>query len=285
MRESLNSNTLFNMLAMIRAESMRPILVVEGDDDLFLIKPHVHERTHLIKGTGGKLAVLMSARLADTNRLSGVLFLIDSDFDSVLGENRPYPAAVASSTHHDVIMDTLLVNRPILIRVIEAHCRHASRRIKTDVNFAALLEDALELAARIAHLRIVNQRDELGLILRDFPFGLMKAISPEPVEIARLALTRSKSSVTLADLAQKLEESIARSDYESVHIIGDHDLFRALSRVLSLNGITGIGADQIWTSTLAAIQCEHLMKTPWFLAINTWSATQEEPGFKCPCAA
>lgn len=264
---------------------MKPILVVEGDDDLFLIKPHLSDGVLLIKGTGGKRGVLDAARTSDSHRLEHILFFVDLDFDQVLGQNQPYPSSVRSSTHHDVIMDTIIVNRQVLERVIEVHSRHHARKMRTDISVSDCLESALSLAGHVACLRLANHRDGLGLNLRDFPFGAMVSITPSSAEIAQLALARSDAEITLEDLTSKIEVEAANHAHLHHKIVGDHDLFRATARVLAYRGVAGVSADHIWTATLAALHCKHIMNTSWFATINSWAAASGQLAMKCPCPA
>ncbi|MFD4368675.1 hypothetical protein [Rhodococcus sp. NPDC058521] len=284
MREALNSVTLFNTIAMIRSEKMTPILVVEGDDDLLAMKRHLTEALILLKGIGGKSGVISAARSAQTRGVGDVLFMVDADYDDLIDDARCLPPSVATSTHHDLFMDTILVAPSVIERVVEVHVRHSERRGGGSVVASTIVTLSLALAASIAPLRIVNERDSYGLRLENFPFGKVSSLEPSVREIAALAISRSNSTVTVEELALKIDGQASLLPYPTARLVGDHDFFRALSRVLSLHGVTGVGAEALFSAFLGAIDCRHIMMTPWYATIDSWARERGAVGFACPCA-
>lgn len=285
MKEALNSNTLFNTLAMIRAEKSSVILVVEGDDDLFLIKRHLSKLTILLKGVGGKSAVVETAHRVDKFPIKDVLFLIDADYDRVTAPDREYPGSVVASSNHDVFMDIILANEELLERIVEAHTRQLSRRTGKEIRPSEIVAAAMSLAASLAPLRIVNETESLSLKLVDFPFGSVSSHRPNPREIVSLAVTRSQTQLSVDEVQAKVIEQQSKNIHEQSVLIGDHDLFRSLSRVLALNGVKGVGAETLWTGFLAAADCRHIARTAWFASVKSWSSNRGQTSFMCPCAA
>ncbi|WP_175393587.1 DUF4435 domain-containing protein [Rhodococcus globerulus] len=270
---------------MIRDEKITPILVVEGDDDIFLIKRHLSESILLLKGTGGKSSVLRAAQIAEDRSLTDVLFLVDADYDRIINSKVVYPKLVVTSLYHDIFIDTIMMESRVIERVIDAHIRRFARKSTDPITGSNVLSAALSLAARVASLRIVNEREQFGLKLNDFPFGSLSSFDPNVQEIATLALARSTSGLQIDDLVTKIVAQNSLSCHSEIELVGDHDLFRALARVLALSGVKGVGADVLCTALLGALDCRHIMKTDWYVATDSWASRLGKPGLVCPCAA
>lgn len=284
MKGDLNENTFFNTVAMARQGSKELILVVEGDDDHLVVDDHANRRDlTVIRGVGGRGAVLAAAERAEVAQIKGVRFLIDIDYERFSRPAFKFPANVFTSTHHDAMIDIVLVGPNVLRRVIDVQARSARRR-GADFDTDQAQRDAFVLAAAIAPLRIVNDRSGYGLRLDDFPFGSVSSLSPSSEEIAALALSRSRPTVDEETLTAEIEAEKSKLDMSDVRLVGDHDYFKALARVLALSGAT-VGAVALWAGFLGAIACDMLASTDWFEKIQSWGAENSRDVFKCPCAA
>lgn len=284
MRSALNANTFFATVALARQNTRALILVVEGDDDYFIAKEHVNDQDILlIAGVGGKAAVLDAAEKAERRHVTGVRFIVDVDWDRFTQPTRRYPSNVVPSKHHDAVIDIVMVSAGLVDRVIDSHSRSARRRgVEFDTPTAR--EDAVKLAAQLAPLRIVNERNTLGLNLAGFPFGRLSTLTPTPDELAQIAVNRSQTTLTASELAATVAGEIAHVGTDQDLLVGDHDFFRALARVLQDRGVTA-GADSLWTAFLAGLLCANLGATDWYREIVAWGQSNNRDSFACPCAA
>ena len=283
MKEALNENTLFNTLAMARQNVASLILVVEGEDDYFLLKAHHNSADLLLIPGRGRPTTLATAELADKRGLAGVRFLVDSDYDRFSSTAQAHPSNVLFSTHHDLIMDALLADVQTFNRLIAAYARGAERRgIEVDVDL--IRRRAFALAASVAPFRIVNERNSLELNLAKFPFGKVASMSPTQTELATLVIERTNTALTVDLLVGEIGQERAHHDSPVELLVGDHDLFRALARVLREHGATAT-ADALFTSFLAAVTCAQVMATNWYETVMNWGRRNSRTPFLCPCAA
>lgn len=282
MKEMLSRQTLFNTVAMIHMESRALILVVEGEDDHFILRPHATQELLIVCGYG-RPSVLGAAHLAEVARLERVAFLVDADYDR-FGPKRSYPSAVIVSENHDLVIDLIMASTTVIDRVIEAHARSACRHGNATLDPADMRLQALDLASRVALLRVVNERDRLNLNLARYPFGRLTSTSPSYEEIARLAVERSRDNCDPVAVAQEMQ-LIEQWAAPAAALPGDHDFFGALARVLSDNCAANITARSLEAGYLGAISCATLAGTPWFQRVGGWSSSRDAHAFSCPCAA
>lgn len=283
MKEALNANTFFNTVAMVRGEVDSLILVVEGEDDYFVVKKHKSDDVYLMLSTGGRPALLEAAEQAERASLKGLKFLADGDFDWWLYPARIYPSNVVISNSHDLFMDLMTIGVEELEWAIETNFRRASRRLPTSVSPADLRMAALSLAAKISPVRVVNERKDMGLNLKDFPFGKFKTLDPTREEIAELVKSRSDTPLDAQQLAAEIAGETSLTDEEPARIVGDHDFFGSLSKVMHKYGAKGVGSDALCSSFISALNCRVIMRTSWFSSLTDWASSHGRLAFRCPC--
>lgn len=284
MRGALTGDTLFATVLLTRQATKELILVVEGDDDHYVFEAHINDRdVRLVMGTGGKPNVLRAAEIADAQDLKGVRFFVDADFDRAAETPVAYPANVTVSTNHDTLMDVVLGGDLLLDRVIDTHCR-AARRAGNEFTTEEVRREAMELAGTMVPLRVANEDGGLGLRLRDFPLGNVTALPAQVAELAQIAIARSNTSLTIDEVVQRVGVTNAVLTNAREPLVGDHDFFRALSRVLRSKGVTA-GAESLLTAFLAGMLCAHLGVTDWYVELTAWGAAHNRTTFACPCAA
>ncbi|ALU73202.1 hypothetical protein H351_06905 [Rhodococcus erythropolis R138] len=285
MRESLNHHTLFNTITLVRPEIESLILVTEGEDDHFVIKNHSNEKLYIIQGNG-KGKSLGAATLAEEESISGVTFLVDSDYDQFLFPGKIYPSNVLVSNTHDIFMDIALKSTRLLDSLIQTKVRSTVRRTGNPIATHAVMNQSLSLAAAVAPLRIVNERYELDLKLSDFPFGEIPPISPSIERIASIALARSNTSTPESELSRMIREEKSTIGVGVEYLVGDHDFFRALARVLvKVYDVKTVTAASLFDSFITALNrdCAAIMETDWYSNIANLSKLHGHAAFSCPC--
>lgn len=285
MREYLNENTLFATVAMYVQETSALVLVVEGDDDHLVLKHHCSSDLRLIAGVGGREQVLRAATLASRRNLNGVRFLVDRDYDDYTFSDNEYEQNVCVSRGHDLFMDLLSGNPALLRRVIDVHSASVRRRPKEShlpvPDPTSIEQEALELASRLAAVRIVNVRRNLSLDFKRFSFGALNVRDFDTRVIAAMIMERSgygpeQTAEVVQDSAQVFEEIQGRHDAT----VGDHDLFSALARVLRRYEVL-VRDDVLHRSFIIGVDCAALIAADWFREIQRWCARNNRKGFTC----
>lgn len=283
MKDSLNSNTLFNTVAMMRPECNSLILVAEGDDDCFVLQRHKSPDLEVVNGVGGKSSVLVAAELAVANSVSGVVFLVDADYDRIVDIHHDYPSNVIPSVRHDFFMDIVFHASHVVEQVIETHTRAAPRRGRIHVDASRIHEQAMQLATQVAPFRIVNAKKDLGLRLSNFPFGAVRADPAGLREFAEVIIGRSNTGFSTEDLLIEISSEESLTGVADVFLVGDHDYFGALARVLDREDLANVKPEVLFSSFLAAIRCTELMSTEWHSSLSDWAADYDRSAFACPC--
>lgn len=283
MKEAINPNTLFNTIAMARQGTSALILVAEGDDDSFLLSWHRNPDDLILIEGGGREVALGAADLVHNRTLGGVRFLIDSDYDRFTKSQATYPPNVIASTFHDVMMDVLLADLRTIDIVVATQCRSTARS-GTKIDPELVRKQAFELASNVARVRIIDGRDDLTLRLSPFPFGVLSAVPPNLAEVCELAVIRSETHHTPETLADEVKSDASCQELVPEDAVGDHDFFRALSRILKHHGVL-IKDTTLFTAFLAAIGCSQISLTGWHQQISSWGQDNSRDVFNCPCTA
>ncbi len=283
MRGAITPTTIFGTVAMARQGSSSLILVVEGDDDHFMIKEHINDGDVILIGGSGRPKVLEAAVKAEQRGVRGVRFLVDADYDRFTQPASRYPSNVVASQHHDAMIDVVLTNPAVLDRVIASYGRSVERRGGT-LDVASIRDAAISLAAALAPLRIVNERMGYNLNLRDFPFGRLASIVPTAADLSTLVIERSDTTLTAAQLEAEIEGHRSHAGTDVAVLAGDHDLFRALARVLVDHGVN-VRADFLWSGFMSAVDCGVLAVVPWYQELLDWGVANSRATFNCKLAA
>lgn len=283
MREALTADTLFNTVAMVKEDIPTPILVVEGDDDCFVLKRHKTEECFILPGSGGRGNVLKAATLANRRGIDGVIFLVDADYDRIADPNSQFPPNVVSTIAHDFFMDLIAADARIIDRVIETAMRGRSRNLNTSTPSASQVrEEALALAACLAPLRVANDSDALNLNFKGFPFAALATTSPSNQEVASLVLSRSETEISVHDLVHRMEDVAPTLPLDSVLVVGDHDFFRALVSILRKYGVSRTSVESLFNSFIEAIRCSSLTATQFYREVVNWFRQRDFLPFACP---
>lgn len=282
MKGALNGNTVFATIAMARQASNALLLVVEGDDDHFILKDHLnHLDVVLIAGNGGRDNVLRAASLADAWQVGGVRFLVDSDFDRFISPPVSYPRNVLLSTTHDVVTDVIFQSQIHVEKIIDSHSRSA-RRNGAQFSSAEAWNESCELAAALAPFRILNERQGYGLKFKDFPFGRLSALPASSLELSDITVGRSNTSLTATDLSKEVDSETSHKGVEIRFLFGDHDFFGSLGRILKSKGVH-VSPDSLTAAFFAGILCTHLASTDWYDSLASWGEENGRKVFVCPC--
>lgn len=270
-------------------ESRSLLLVVEGPDDQDALKDHCSADLHLMAGTGGRAQVLRAAELADSRGLKGVRFLVDHDYDSFSGDSDMGDLAnVFISEHHDLFMDLIAAEPDALQRVIYSHTRAARRRPirpgkKTIPGEEIIEENARSLAAQLAAVRIVNARNNLELDFTRFSFGGLNVAEFDVESIAKIVCVRSAAACD-HDFVVKEAQSAQEEIRGLSSVVGDHDLFHAISRVLKRYDVN-VSAETLLSSFLVAFSCVAVAALSWFTDVQAWCAQNSRAGMTCAAAS
>jgi hypothetical protein len=91
MISNLSKDDLYSQIVMLRNVDSRAFIIVEGEDDLGALGPHVDDEVALIMLGYGKVSALGAIELADSNSVADVLGIIDRDWGGDVSPLHPSP--------------------------------------------------------------------------------------------------------------------------------------------------------------------------------------------------
>jgi len=103
----------------------------------------------------------------------------------------------------------------------------------------------------------------------------MKTAGNTVTKIDPLSTSPPSSSEIAGDQSHKAAELSV--------LVGDHDLFKALAKVLDHHGVKA-GAESMWTAFMTGLSCAHLPATDWYQELAAWGTANMRETFVCPCA-
>jgi hypothetical protein len=276
-REFLTGTTLSSTIAMLRDETSRRILVVEGHDDHYVLRTHSAEDVIVMAGSGGRNGLLEAAAFVARGGLKDIRFIVDSDLDAALGRTAGDIPNVFVTESHDLVMDLVIADRSLLDRAISVLAR--SLPLSSTECLEVRLR-ATEMALTVAVVRIANERHGLGLRLRSFPVNDLVASATVETAIGAV-LSRGGPRVDyehLLRLCHEEQESVAGLEWS---VVGDHDFFRSIAALLRAQGMRSITDGEVLTGFLAAVSCSEVWATSWANRLANWRCTSGTAALKC----
>lgn len=286
LRNYIDGQVLFVTTAMLEDSGPttrdRLLLITEGPDDHLALTNFASADLEIQYGLSGKAEVLEAARRAIDEGRTNLRFLVDLDFDAYIGSTSTNLPNVFTSENHDVFMDLLALSKPRLLQKIRALVAVASRApSRTHSPLPAdVLNQALEMAAVLVPLRIVNSRESLGLKFRDFPFG-QYTYPAKMKEFAEMVIRRSQNiQIEVQELVAKGEEVRPEIVPDYFHAIGDHDFFASLAN--SLKSYRSMTARDLQTEFIGAVALDEILTTTWGKQIDEWCSEKGLKAFDYP---
>ena len=269
MPSSLVTGGLVAEIKMRRTQHGGSFLVVEGNDDMRFWKPHSHNSCRRINGGGKNNAVRGLLRL-DQLRYEGILGVVDSNLDHLLGKSLQSANLVATDAHD---LECLLCRSSALDHVLaelgdDDKIDRFNQRHSTDVR-TALLERSLVLG----RLRWAARRMEPNIgVLHINPTRFVDESTWTVNDQALIDETAHRADVD----AQLLHHQIAQlPTADPWYVVHGHDLVEILKiglrRVLG-NLRTTIGVEQIAGLLRQAIPPQDLQVTGLWHHIRRWES-------------
>lgn len=282
MKQAIDADTVFAEIVMQRAADDRPIILVEGPEDVSALDSHIREDCLMLL-TAGNSALMGAIRLSDQQGIDRVVAISDLDWSGVLYTANPSPNVVYTD-HYDLDA-TILACPGVIARVTAAHCdRGKVGRLLALTQTKSLLDLAIRIASVIGALRLVSIRESLGLNLRSFPIEQVvewPAYMVDPARLAEIAIARSRDiTITSSELESllKAEMSLVSSP---LRYCSGHDLLSALAAIMRRGGGGTDGAAVLSRVIRSAFSCPDLQSTTLHQKVSGWAETRAAQVWAC----
>ena len=282
MREYENENTLHNAIALaVSGDRNSLVVVMEGDDDPFLLKGWVGDSIRVMSGSGGKGQVIRVAQQFERRGQDRVKFVVDRDYDDFASCAVEYPSNVLSSCHHDCFVDVLAAHERLLPTVVDYHLDAARRsrgskgELVTSLSVEAIVTRCFDLASMLAACRIVDYHHSLGLNFKCFKY-VGHSIDDLNTSYIMQRLIESNPSLELepASFCAEAEAVLCDVRMRSFPPVGDHDLFAALNFVVSKYS-SAPSEKTLRVAVLSSLSVAILRRISWCKALEAWSLSYE----------
>lgn len=282
MREYENEHTFHNAIALaVKGDKDSLFVVMEGEDDSFLLKQWVGDSIRIMPGRGGKGNVIRVAEKFAERGQNRVKFVIDRDYDAFSSRMVEYPSNVICSSNHDCFVDVVAAHAHLLPLVVDYHLdsarRSGGKRAADLVNVSVddIVGKGFELASMLAACRIVDFRYSLGLKFKCFKYV------GEPYDrfsasyiMQRIIELNKRSELNVDKYCEKVERVLCEVRDYSFPPVGDHDLFSALNYVVSLYS-RAPSEKVLRLSVLSSLSVERLRKIWWCKLLEDWCSSYE----------
>lgn len=280
MREYENENTLHNAIALaVSGDRNSLVVVMEGDDDSFLLKRWVGDSIRVMSGSGGKGQVIRVAQQFERRGQDRVKFVVDRDYDDFASCAVEYPSNVLSSCHHDCFVDVLAAHERLLPMVVDYHLDSVRRsggskgELVTGLSVEAVVTRCFDLASMLAACRIVDYRYSLGLNFKGFKYNSIDDLNTSYI-MQRLIESNPSFELEPASFCAEAEAVLCDVRMRSFPPVGDHDLFAALNFVVSKYS-SAPSEKTLRVAVLSSLSVAILRRISWCKALEAWSLSYE----------
>ena len=261
-----------NSIRMKRSQYLGSFLLLEGRDDRLFMEAYISSEECKIIVVNGNTNVLNVIEILDEDSFTGVLGIVDADFDRI--ENAfAYSKNVVTYETHD--LETMLVSSPALDRLLHEF----GNREKLEDFGSDVLEALVARAVLVAYLRLYSLRN--GLSLRFLGLNYSKWIDRGQFTFyMRDLITEVKNRSQRHDLSSdELEiemHSVADENLPSYEMCNGTDLIEILAiglmRILGSNPPGSVNAEVLRRSLRLAYSDEMFRSSHLFEDIKGWEA-------------
>jgi|SRR6476661_2219154 len=277
MKEYINPNYIANQIRLLRTQSQYTgsFLIAEGDTDARVWKNLVDSAKCRVEIAHNKDNAVKVLNILEKDNFSGVLAVVDADFD-ILEETVLICQNLLLTDTHD--LETMLLKSPALEKVLLEHGSEA--KIK---NFAKdIRQTLLESAKVIGYLRWASLKFNYCLKFEGLAFNKF-------VDNETLALNESKLLQTVKNNSQKpgLDEQEIRANMDSLktdtqdmwYLCCGHDMISLLSIALC-KALGSCNSKEVEPNVLekylrVAYESAHFRETKLYRSIQTWEQTNK----------
>jgi hypothetical protein len=223
-REFLTDDRIANKIRLRREISSSTFLLVEGSSDKVFYERFVDKLVCELETATGKIRVINVLEILDKSNFSGVLGIVDADFDRLESLSHNSPNLLLTDTHD---LETMLINSPALDKVVrEFGSEDKISKFGMDVRTALV-----EAGMSIGYLRWISHRDRLNLTFSGIKYS--KFIKEQNLQLDELGLIQEVKNKSQASFDNKdIQQRIAKQKndcHDCWQVCCGHDLVEILS--------------------------------------------------------
>jgi Protein of unknown function (DUF4435) len=271
-REFLTDDRIANKIRLRREISSSTFLLVEGSSDKIFYERFVDKLVCELEIATGKIRVINVLEILDKSNFSGVLGIVDADFDLLESLSHNSPNLLLTDTHD---LETMLINSPALDKVVREFGSE-EKIAKFGTNVRTVL---VEAGISIGYLRWISQCDRLDLTFNGIKYS--KFIKEQSLQIDELELikeVKNKSqmlSLDNKDILQRIAEQKS-NNHDCWQVCCGHDLVEILSlglrKAIGTMKSSEIEPDSLERSLRLAYEEVYFRQTQLYSNIRQWES-------------
>jgi hypothetical protein len=273
MREYIqqNPNRWADQIRLRRDAFFGVFLIVEGHSDKLVYSNFVNSETCEFVISDGKEQALNTMKILDNDKFTGVLAVVDADFDR-LENNFPESPNILLTDDHDLEMMMLKTNA--LDKLINERGSEAKIKNKN------IREILLKIGQEIGYLRWISQKNNLSLRFEGLDFG--KFIKKDKLEIDYSDLIKTikdhsqKQSLVNQEIEEKIE-ILRNKEHDPSQVCCGHDIMQILSLALckawGTCKPTDVKAENLERDLRLAYEKSYFYQTQLYFLIQNWQNT------------
>ncbi|NET57212.1 MAG: DUF4435 domain-containing protein [Symploca sp. SIO2E6] len=279
MREYLSVERDANQIRLLRSTFSGTFLLVEGHSDKLVYDRLVDGAACTIVIVSGKpsskLRVIAVLEILEKSNFTGILAIVDADFDHLEPLLEGSPNLLRTDSHD---LESMLINSPALDKVVaEYGSEEKISKFAQDVR--TLL---VEAGLCVGYLRWVSQREKLNLTFNSIKFS--KFVDETTLEIDELKLiteVKNKSpSCSWKEEELKTWVMNKKSDsHDPWQVCCGHDLVTILSlglrKVIGSNKAAEVEPNMLERNLRLAYEAAYFRKTLLYSKIRTWETNNQ----------
>lgn len=229
MREYLTPDRVANKIRLMRTQYQGTFLITEGETDARVWKNLVNLSQCFVENATNKEKAIAALDILEQDNFSGVLAVVDADFDRLEGTQSHTPNLLMTDTHD---LETMLLQSPALEKVLaeygsEDKIKKLTESTGQDIRTLLILPGVF-----IGYLRWLSLNDSLSLKFEDLSFK--KFIDDTTLALDELKLIKTvKNNSQRHDLdeqtLQKRIEALKQKTHDPWSVCCGHDLISILS--------------------------------------------------------
>lgn len=249
-------------------------LIVEGDTDKTFYRPFINSDRCEITIAYGKANAVEVLSILEKEQFSGVLAIVDSDFDILTGKMYPVQNLLFTDTHDT---ETMVLRSPALEKILnefgsESKIAEFIKNTGKDIR-VTLIECSLDLG----YLRWVSISDGLSLTFEGLDFKKFldeRILIVNTPKLIRHVKDKSQKPALVESQLQIRMQTIKDDAHDHWHVCCGHDLVDVLSvalcKAIGTCNTNDVKRDTLERSLRLAFESVHFQQTQLYLSIRNW---------------
>lgn len=231
MRREITPHRIANEVRMLRTRFQGAFLIVEGPTDAKTFFNLIDKETCRLVIAYSKANAMMAIDIIDSNKVRGVLAIVDADFLIAEGKDQAQGNLILTDTHD---LETMLLSSDAFIRVV-ADLLPAEQLDKASTFADRCLSSLLIIGVKIGFLRWVNELEALDLRFHELPYSRFVDPTAQDVEVSQMLdvakYGAGQLKLTDAEIFQRMRE-MEEIEHDPWQVCQGHDLINLLELIL-----------------------------------------------------